>query len=466
MSTEARMREKHDLTVLGGGPGGYVAAIRAAQLGLDVALVERAELGGVCLNWGCIPTKALLASLDLAERARSAAEFGISLGEVRIDACSVFERKDRIVDRLRAGVSGLLKKRGVTIHAGAGELREPGVVSVSGPEGELALESQNVIVATGSSPVVPRSFPCDGRVVVTSRDILARADIPKSAVVIGAGAVGCEFAAFYAGIGVEVTLVEMLPDLLPGEDASAARTLRSAFRKRGIDVRVGTKVESIEVRGDVAVTSFSSGDPVESAMVLLAMGRKPSVDEANVRGAGVNVTEGAVTTDDRMRTSVEGVYAVGDVVGGWMLAHVASREGVVAASQAAGHDVRMSYRTVPRCTFTRPEIASVGVTEADAADEGIELAVGRFPFSASGKAMAGGESQGFVKVLTDAASGKVLGGVVVGAHASDLIHEIALAVEAELPGELVANMIHAHPTLAESTAEAFEAVLGKSIHSG
>ncbi len=460
------MGDKHDLTVVGGGPGGYVAAIRAAQLGLSVALVERAELGGICLNWGCIPTKSLLASLDLVERVRSAGEFGVVVEDVRVDVSAVFERKDKVVEKLRSGVAGLLRKRGVVVYEGEGALREPGVVVVSGRGRETALESSNVIVATGSKPLVPAAFPYDGRVVVTSRDVLARPDLPESAVVIGAGAVGCEFAAFYAGMGVRVTLVEMLADLLPGEDASAARTLRSSFKKRGIDVRVGTRVEGIEVRGDGAVTSFSAGDAVESAMVLLAMGRKPSLDEANVRGLDVAVEGGAVVVDDRMMTSVDGVYAGGDLVGGWLLAHVASREGVVAASRAAGHDVRMSYRTVPRCTFTRPEIASVGITEAAAAEDGVELAVGRFPFGASGKAVAEGETQGFVKVFTDEGSGKVVGGVVVGPHASDLVHEIALAVEAELPGELLADMIHAHPTRAECVAEAFEAVAGRSIHSG
>ena len=459
------MSERYDLTVVGGGPGGYVAAIRAAQLGLRVALVERAELGGICLNWGCIPTKSLLASLDVAESARSAEEFGVRVGDVSIDVPAVFERKDKVVERLRSGVTGLLKKRGVTVLDGEGTVREPGVVVVAGPDGETTLESGRVIVATGSSPLVPGAFPHDGRVVVTSRDVLARSDLPDSAVVIGAGAVGCEFAGFYAGMGVRVTLVEMLPDVLPGEDASAARLLRTMFKKRGIDVRVGTRVESVEVRGERAVTSFDSGDPVESGMVLLAMGRRPSVEGAGLPALGVAIDGGAVSTDDRMMTSVEGVYALGDLVGGWMLAHVASREGIVAASQAAGLDVRMSYRSVPRCTFTRPEIASVGTTEADAARDSVELIVGRFPFSASGKALASGDAQGFVKVFADASSGKTVGGVVVGPHASDLVHEIALAVEAELPAELVADMIHAHPTLSESVGEAFEAVQGLSIHS-
>jgi len=460
------MAERHDLTVLGGGPGGYVAALRAAQLGLDVALVEKADVGGVCLNWGCIPTKALLAGLAAAEHARSAGELGVVVGEVRPDPVAMFERKDRVVGRLRGGVEGLLKKRGVSIHAGSGEVLEPGVVSVDGPGGTATLESRNVIVATGSAPVVPKSLPHDGRVVVVSRDVLSRPELPSSAVVIGAGAVGCEFAAFYAGMGVRVTLVEMMSQLLPGEDAGAARLLRQSFVKRGIDVRVDTRVEGIEVGASGASTALSSGESVESEMVLLAMGRRPALDEGNVVGLGVATSDGAIAVDDRMLTSVERTYAIGDVVGGWMLAHVASREGIVAASQAAGRDVRMSYTAVPRCTFTTPEVASVGVTEEQARARGLELRIGRFPFSASGKAVAAGDATGFVKVLASASDGAVVGGVVVGSHASDLVHEITLAIEAGLTAEVVADTIHTHPTLSEAVCEAFEAVDEMSIHSG
>ena len=459
------MREKHDLTVVGGGPGGYVAALRAAQLGLDVALVERSDVGGVCLNWGCIPTKALLAGLESAERARSASEFGVSVGEVRIDPEAMFERKDRIVARLRKGVEGLLKKRGVVVHAGSGEVIEPGVVSVEGPGGLLTLESANVIVATGSAPIVPDAIPRDGRVIVTSRDVLARPEMPESVVIVGGGSVGCEFAAFYAGMGVDVTIVEMLPDLLPSEDQSAARLLRQSFLKRGIDVRLQTRVEDVKVRDDGASTVLSSGDAVESEMVLLAIGRRPALDDASVGRLGLRVESGAVVVDDTMATSVERTFAIGDVVGGWMLAHVASRQGVVAASRAAGEDARMSYRAVPRCTFTTPEVASVGITEAQARERGIEVRAGRFPFSASGKAVAGGETGGFVKVVTDAGDGSVIGGVVVGPRASELVHEVTLAIEGGLSGELVAETIHAHPTLSEAVCEAFESVDGLSIHS-
>ncbi|MBD3349357.1 MAG: dihydrolipoyl dehydrogenase [Candidatus Eisenbacteria bacterium] len=460
------MAEKHDLTVIGGGPGGYVAALRAAQLGLDVALVEKAELGGVCLNWGCIPTKALLTSAAAAELARGADELGVAVGSVAIDAGAVFARKDRIVERLRGGVETLLGKRGIAVRAGEARIVEPGVVLVSAPDGSVTLESRNVIVATGSAPIVPDTMPRDGRVVLTSRDALSRPDLPDSVVVIGAGAVGCEFAAFYSGMGVEVTLVEMMPELLPGEDVSAARLLRQSFRKRGVDVRLKSAVEKIEVSDGRATTILSTDDALDSETVLLALGRRAAVEEAGLRELGADVDGGAVVVDDRMLTSVERTYAIGDVVGGWMLAHVASREGIVAAHQAAGRDVRIDYRAVPRCAFTTPEIASVGMSEADARSDGLEVMTGRFPFSASGKAVASGEGNGFVKVVARASDGEVLGGVIVGPHASDLIHEVALAVEARLSWERVAEMIHTHPTLSEAVCEAFEAVGGLSIHSG
>jgi dihydrolipoamide dehydrogenase len=460
------MAERFDLAVLGGGPGGYVAAIRAAQLGLNVALVEREQLGGVCLNRGCIPTKALLASAGVYSAIARAEEFGVTVEGVRADVPAMFRRKDEVVARLRRGVEALLKKRKVVVHAGSGSLVEPGRVRVDGPDGEADIDCDRVILATGSTPLVPGSFPFDGRVVITTREALDLSDLPPDVLIIGAGAVGCEFAGFYAALGVNVTLVEMLPEILPGEDASAARLLKAAMKKDGVDVRVGTKVEKIEVDGDRARTTLSDGSMVETGRVLLAMGRVPGSDASGIPQAGIEVERGAVVVNDRMETSVPGVQAIGDLVGGWLLAHVASREGIVAASVAAGLDVTMDYRVVPRCTFTRPEIASVGVTEQEAAESGMNLSTGRFPFGASGKALAEGEGRGFVKVMCEAGSGRVMGGVIVGPHASDLIHEIALAIEAELPFDRLAGMIHAHPTLAESIMEAAEAVEGLSIHSG
>jgi len=460
------MAERFDLGVIGGGPGGYVAAIRAAQLGLRVALVEKEQLGGVCLNRGCIPTKALLASAGLLTTLRRSEEFGVRIEGVEADVPAMFRRKDEVVARLRGGVETLLKKQKVTVYEGVGSIGEPGVVGIEGPEGALAIECERIILATGSTPLVPEAFPCDGRVVITTREALASPHMPDDVLIIGAGAVGCEFAGFYSALGLSVTLVEMLPGILPGEDPSAVRLTKAAMKKQGVDVRTATKVESIKITGDTAVTALSDGTSVETGRVLLAMGRRPGSDGSGIPEAGIEVERGAVVVNEKMETSRPGVYAIGDLVGGWLLAHVASREGIVAATNAAGRDLAMDYRAVPRCTFTRPEIASVGITEAAAKNQGLELSSGRFPFAASGKALAEGEARGFVKVLCEAASGQVVGGVVVGPHASDLIHEVALAVVAELSFDRLAGMIHAHPTLAESIMEAAEAVEGLSVHSG
>ncbi len=460
------MAERFDLAVIGGGPGGYVAAIRAAQLGLRVALVEKEQLGGVCLNRGCIPTKALLASAGVFSALGRADEFGVKVEGVEADVPAMFRRKDEVVARLRGGVETLLRKRKVTVYDGVGSIAEPGVIGVEGPDGTAAVECERIILATGSTPLVPETFPYDGRVVVTTREALESPHMPDDVLIIGAGAVGCEFAGFYSSLGLSVMLVEMLPEILPGEDRSAVRLVLAAMKKRGVDVRTATKVESIEVTRDTALTTLSDGTSVEAGRVLLAMGRRPGSGGSGIPEAGIVVERGAVVVNEKMETSRPGVYAIGDRVGGWLLAHVASREGIVAATNAAGRDIAMSYRAVPRCTFTRPEIASVGITEAAASSQGLEFSSGRFPFAASGKALAEGEAQGFVKILCDAASGRVVGGVVVGPHASDLIHEVALAVEAELSFDKLAGMIHAHPTLAESVMEAAEAVEGLSIHSG
>jgi dihydrolipoamide dehydrogenase len=459
------MSERFDLVVIGGGPGGYVAAIRAAQLGLFVALVEKEKLGGVCLNWGCIPTKSLLASAGLIASLERAEEMGVRLGGVETDIATMFSRKDRVVEKLRSGVETLLKKRKVSVFSGSGTLVGQGAVSVESSEGRTDLTCESVILATGSAPMIPSAFPFDGRVVVSTREALSDTDIPENVLIVGGGAVGCELAGFYNAVGRSVTLVEMLPEILPGEDASAVRLAKAAMKKRGIDVRTGARVESIEVNDGKARTTLSDGDILDSGRVLLAMGRRPSTGGAGIADAGLKIENRAVSVDDHMRTSLDGVYAIGDLVGGWLLAHVASREGVVAATNAAGHDLAISYRAVPRCTFTTPEIASVGMSESQAGEGGVEFSSGRFSLGASGKALADGEAQGFVKILSETSGGKVIGGVAVGHHASILVHEIALAVHAELSIDSLMSMIHAHPTLSEAVLEAAEAVEGMSIHS-
>ncbi len=458
------MADRYDVTVVGGGPGGYVAAIRGAQLGRRVALVERGELGGVCLNEGCIPTKSLLASAEVLELARRSSEFGVKVGSAEPDVPAMFDRKDAVVARLRGGVESLLQKRGVDVFRGDGELLEPGAVRVVGPDGERTVSSDAVILATGSTPIIPQGFPFDGARVITSREALELRQLPSTMIIIGTGAVGCEFAGLFSSLGVSVTLVEMLPDILPGEDASAVRLLKSAFKRRGVTIRTNARVDALEIAGDAVRATLSGGEVVVAETALLAIGRRPSIDAAWIGNCGIDTVGGAIRVNERMETSVDGIYAIGDLVGGWLLAHVASHEGIVAATAAAGRDARMDYRAVPRCTFTKPEIASVGITEADAADRGIQLDIGRFPFAASGKALAGGDTSGFVKILAEVGSGVVLGGVIAGPHASDLIHEIGLAVTARLTVDDIAAVIHAHPTLGEAVMEAAEAVHGLGVH--
>ncbi len=459
------MANKFDITVLGGGPGGYVAAIRGAQLGRSVAIVERGAVGGVCLNEGCIPTKSLLASAEVLELTRRSSEFGVKVAAVEPDVPAMFDRKDAVVARLRGGVEKLLEKRGVEIIRGDGTLLGPGEVRVVVSDGERVILSDSVILATGSSPIVPPGFPCDGVRVITSREALTLRDLPATMLIIGTGAVGCEFAGLFSALGVEVTLVEMLPDILPGEDVSAVRLLKSAFKRAGVTIRTSARVEALEIVGDGVRATLEGGETIEAEMALLAIGRRPEIGVPWIEACGIETANGAVRVDERMQTSVDGIYAIGDLVGGWLLAHVASREGIVAATAAAGGEAAMDYRAVPRCTFTRPEIASVGITEADASERGIELDIGRFPFSASGKALAGGDSTGFVKIFAEKGTGVVLGGVVVGPHASDLVHEIGVAVTARLTVGDVAAVIHAHPTLSESVMEAAEAVHGMGINS-
>jgi dihydrolipoamide dehydrogenase len=459
------MPERYDLTVVGGGPGGYVAAIRGAQLGLRVALVEKDLLGGVCLNWGCIPTKALLASAAAASAVGRSGEFGVDASLAGVRPADMHRRKDEIVSKLRSGVETLLRKRQVTVVRGTGALDGEGVVEIAGEDGSSRLGSSAVILATGSEAFVPPAFPLDGRVVMTSREALEAPGVPGSVVVVGAGAVGCEFAEFYASLGSRVTLVEMLPEILPGEDPAAARVLRAAFRRAGTDVRTGAAVASVGLGSGGAVVALADGAVVEAERVLVAVGRRPASGGLRLDAHGVATERGAVRVNDRMETTAPGVYAIGDLVGGLLLAHVASREGIVAASRVAGRDLVMDYRAVPRCTFTHPEVAGVGLTEQGAEAAGVKVKTGRFPFSALGKAAAEGEVQGFVKVVCEAESGVIVGGTIVGRGASDLIHEIALAVHARLTADDLASAVHAHPTLAEAVMEAAEAAEGLSVHS-
>jgi dihydrolipoyl dehydrogenase len=482
-----------DLVVVGGGPGGYPAAIRAAQLGLKTALVEKERPGGVCLNWGCIPTKAMLRSAEVLETARHGAEYGVLADNVRLDYAAVLARKDRVVKSLTDGVAGLLAASGVTVTIGHARLTGPRTVEVVGvgdaplgqggprynappaPDGAPAatLEGRNLLLATGSTPAVLPIPGIDLPGVVTSDGAFLLEEVPRRIVIIGASAVGAEWATMFQAFGSEVTMVELLDRLLPAEDEDIGKALARSFARRGIKVETGRTVTGIAPAGDqapplvVTVADPDGGNPreVEADVVLVGVGRRPNTAELGLERAGVATDlRGWVEVDDRLRTGVPGVHAVGDVTGRVLLAHVASHQGLVAAGVMAGHDERIDYRAVPAATFTHPEVASVGLTEAAAREAGHDVAVGRFPFSALGRAQTFGGVEGLVKVVAERDDGHVLGVHVIGPGASDLIPEGVLAMQLEATLSDIAATIHAHPTLGEGTMEAALVALGLPVH--
>jgi len=461
---------KYDVTIIGGGPGGYVAAIRAAQLGGKVALVEETEVGGTCLNRGCIPTKALLASSELLAKIRESEEFGIRVDRVSFDVSKIFARKRACVERLVKGVEFILQKRNVDLIRGRGKILSPNSVEVSKDDQRKLIETSNIIIATGSEPALIPVFNIDRRNVITSDEALELEHLPKTLLIVGSGAIGSEFAGFFNALGTDVIVVEMLPQMLPTEDSEIGRRLQLEFKKRKIKVITGDRIEKVEIKEEKKVVStLSSGKSYETEMVLVAIGRSLNSKDIGLEEVGVKTERGRILVDDRMQTNVKGIYAIGDVIGGVMLAHVASREGIVAVQNCMGRHSRVDYRAVPACIFTQPEVASIGLREASelgkaAKDEGYEIRVGKFPFSASGKAVCMGEPTGLVKVIADSRTGEVLGVHIIGPHATDLIGEVALAMQGGIRIDQIANTIHAHPTLGESIMEASEDVDNLAIH--
>ncbi|HUF88658.1 MAG TPA: dihydrolipoyl dehydrogenase [Gemmatimonadota bacterium] len=462
-----------DVVVIGSGPGGYVAAIRAGQLGLRTALVERDPfLGGTCLHRGCIPTKALLENAARYQDLLHAGDFGLRVpGDVEIDWDRIQERKRGVVQQLAGGVKGLLRKQQVEVVTGWGRIEGPRAVAVheAGPEGERTrtLETRHIVVATGSVPRGIGSAPFDGERILSSDHVLELASIPASLVVVGAGAVGVEFASIYDDFGADVTLVEALPQLLPIEDAEVAAELGKAFGKRGVDVRTGTRLAGAErTEGGVRVTLEGEGaGEVEAERLLVAIGRAPVSDGIGLENVSAVVDRGYVQVDEWCETAEPGVYAIGDVIPTPWLAHVASMEGVMVVERIAGRDVRpVPYDETPNCTYCDPEVASVGLTEAGARDAGYDVRVGKFPFVASGRAKIAGHPGGFVKIVADALYDEVLGVHIVGYKATELIAEAGAILRLEGTVEELIQTIHAHPTLAESLHEAAHAVYGHAIH--
>jgi dihydrolipoamide dehydrogenase len=455
------------ISVLGAGPGGYVAALKAAQLGASVTVIEDYEVGGTCLNWGCIPTKALVTSAEVLHKAKRIQDFGLDLnGDISPNIQKIMERKNKIVGTQVKGIRGLFKSWAVRIIDGRGFIESSNKITVSLKSGgEEQLETDKIIIATGSSPAQIPVFPFDGERILSSDDALNLKDIPGSLLIIGAGVIGCEFAFIYREFGSEVTLAELMPRAVSTEDEEISGILERELKKKKIKLLTGIKVEKVEVKQNTVLSHFSDGKTIETEKVLVSIGRAMNSKDIGLENIGVKTGQrGEILVNEKMETGIEGVYAVGDVVGGLMLAHVASREGIIAAENALGGNSAVRYDVVPSAIFTSPEIASVGMSEKQAIEKGYKIKVGRFQFRALGKAHAMGEISGLVKIIAEEESDRLLGSHIIGPHASDLIHEPALAIEKGLAAHDIAQTIHAHPTLSEGIMEAAEDVNGLAIH--
>ncbi|MBI4409420.1 MAG: dihydrolipoyl dehydrogenase [Gemmatimonadetes bacterium] len=457
-----------DVVVLGAGPGGYVAAIRAAQLGLKVACVEADKLGGVCNNLGCIPTKALLESAMYARRVHELGDFGIRVSEVSLDLGAAGKRAKKVADQGAKGVAFLFKKNNVEWVKGWGRLAGKGKVSVKGSDGERTLEAKNIILATGSRPKDLPILKADGDRVWNSDHAVFPAGAPASLAVIGGGAVGMEFADVYASFGTKVTVIEALERVLPLEDKDASAAVAKSYRKRGMDVLEGARLEKADVgkAGVKLVVKAKDGktNTIEVERVLVAVGRAPIIEDIGLESAGVRVDKGFIAVDAQLRTSAPGIFAIGDVARPPLLAHKASHEGIAVVETIAGHAHVVDTNNIPNVTYCHPEVASVGLTEDAARAQGLEVEIGVFPFSANGRARTAGESEGFVKVVRDRRYSELLGAHIVGPHASELIAEFVLGRHLESTAEELERAMHPHPTLSEAVAEAALAALGRAIH--
>ena len=464
--------EQFDVTVIGSGPGGYVAAIRAAQLGLKAAIVEKDKrLGGTCTLRGCIPTKQLLMSAHVYEQMQHAADFGVQASGIQLAFADVQKRKEKVVMKNSKGIEFLMKKNSITRFNGTGRLALPGKVEVTGEDGKKqTINTKNIIIASGSVVRPIPGFETDGERVVNSDHILELKEVPKSLIVMGAGAVGVEFASVYSRFGAETTIVELLPRLVPLEDEEVSKELERSFRKRGLKSQVDTKLDKMEKTAEGIVVSGKTSKglvvKLEAEMLLVAVGRMAYTEGLGLEGTKIKVERGFIQVDEYQQTGEKGVYAIGDVVPTPLLAHLASKEGIVAVEHMAGQkDVRpINLRLVPNCTYCDPEVASVGLTEAKAREQGYDVQVGKFPFLASGKARILGEEEGFVKVVSEKKYDEILGVHIIGPHATELIAECCVAMQLESTAEELGRTMHAHPTVSEAVMEAAEGVHGLAIH--
>ena len=460
----------YDIIVVGSGPGGYVTAIRASQLGLKTAIVEREELGGICLNWGCIPTKALLKSANVFEYLSHASDYGITVKDAKADFNGMVKRSRDVADGMSNGIKFLMKKNKIDVLTGNGVIKANKTVTVTDEARKSTdyIASKGVIIATGARSRALPNLPQDGEKIIGYRQAMTLKSQPKKMVVVGSGAIGVEFAYFYNAIGTEVTVVEYLPNIVPVEDTDVSKQLEKSFKKSGIKVMTGSSVESVDTSGKqcvVTVKTSKGEEKIECDVVLSAVGIQANIENIGLEDVGIVVDKGRILVDDFYQTNMPGYYAIGDVVPGPALAHVASAEGIVCVEKIAGHHPEaIDYGNVPGCTYCSPEIASVGMTEKAAKEAGIELKIGKFPFSASGKASAAGAKDGFVKLLFDAKYGELLGAHMIGANVTEMIAEIVAIRKLETTGEELIKTIHPHPTMSEAVMEAAAAAYGEVIH--
>ena len=459
----------YDLIIIGSGPGGYVAAIRASQLGLKTAIVERESLGGICLNWGCIPTKALLKSAEVFEYISHAADYGIKVGNSEMDFDAMIKRSRGVADGMSRGVQFLMKKNKIDVIIGTGKLKSKGIVEVTDAKGAIKeYTAPHIILATGGRSRELPNLKQDKKKVIGYREAMVLPKKPESMVVVGSGAIGIEFAYLYNAIGTKVTVVEFLDNIVPLEDEEVSKQLARILKKQGINIMLSSNVESVDTSGDlckVKVKTATGTEILEASIVLSAVGVSTNIEGIGLEENGITTDRGKVVVDDFYRTNVAGVYAIGDIVKGQALAHVASAEGIICVEKIAGHHPEpLNYNNIPGCTYCSPEIASVGYTEKAARAAGYELKIGKFPFSASGKASAAGAKDGFVKLIFDAKYGEILGAHMIGHNVTEMLAEIVTARKLEATGHEIIKSVHPHPTMSEAVMEAAAEAYGECIH--
>lgn len=460
-----RMMRAYDVAVIGGGPAGYVAAIRAAQLKANVCLIEKGDIGGTCLNRGCIPTKVLVASANRFMDVRNSEDFGIHISNVIIDYKKIVERKDRVVSHLVKGIYQLLKGNKIDLIKGKGQILNPKMINVIMENNEeIKINAAKIIIATGSESADLPGLKIDHKFILSSEDVLNIHVLPKSLAIVGAGPVGVEFAHIFSSYGVKVVLIELLSQVLPEEDAQISRILMNSMKKRGIRIVTSATIEDTKTESDIMIMKLSTGEEIKTDKILLSVGRILNTSGIGLEVLSLKGDKGNIATNERKQTLVENIYAAGDVCGPPYLAHVASMEGIVAAENAMGYDSTMDYSAIPSCVFTYPEIASVGLREKQAHEIGIDIITGKFPFAANGKAISMGETEGFVKIIADAKNDMILGMQVIGPHASDLIAEGTLAIRRRLTVKELIQTVHCHPTLSETLMEAAHDAHKSAIH--